>query len=107
MATINLNSSINVRDFGGKTTEKAWFLSVEYSDNLVEVITEDGLDADHVCTIKLQNFFTGAAYLLNAEFNNAIDPEFGTIRAGRRAEAFMNKIQAHGSVNLKNWTRIN
>lgn len=106
MATIiDLNSSIATRDFDGKSSERMWFLTVEFSDNLVEVVTEDGLGADHVCTIKLENFFTGSSYRLNAEFSTVIH-DTGTVRAERRARMFIEKIQSRGTVDLSNWTKI-
>lgn len=112
--TINLNSTINTRDFEGDVKESVWSLSV-FKGDLIDVRTVDGFSDDYKCEVHLTNFFTGDVYALDFVFigrvENWSDEETGQdwdmyVCSEYRADRMIEKIKEKGFVNLANWINV-
>lgn len=111
---INLNATINTRDFGAAAKESIWSLSV-FKGDLIDVHTVDGLSDDYKCTIHLTNWFTGSVYsldtLLIGRVETWTDEATGQdwdvyVSSENRADRLIEKIKAKGVVNLDNWIKL-
>ena len=116
MTIINLNAIMKFSELAGGD-QKAWHLSVERQE-IVECMTPEGKSDDFVCTIWLNNFFTGSQYVFKtAIFGKILSEDYDdgegyceTItyykNAFNVASDLVAKMEAKGKIDLTYWKEI-
>lgn len=118
MSIINLATTVMTKDFGGKTKDSVWHLSV-FKGDLIDVMTTEGRSDDYKCEIHLHNWFTGETFALNhafigkIEYCEMIDDETGQdfsenvyIRSETLADRLVEKMKEKGKIDLTHWINI-
>lgn len=111
--TINLNSVMKFSDLAGGD-QLTWALSVRRQE-IVACMTPEGPSDDFVCTVWLDNFFTGSRYVLKtAIFGKIVSQDYDdgegyceTVTYYKNAHTvasdLIEKMKAKGVINLDNW----
>lgn len=112
--TINLNAIIKFSELEGGN-DLMWNLSVQRGE-IVECMTPDGPSDDFVCTIWLNNFYTGSQYVFKTPIYGRTksedyeDKESGYCEtvtyyqnAFNRASDLVEAMKAKGTLDLTHW----